>query len=75
MSMTELLCTSTVLLSLLVVLAGRSGICSLQHCLVEAGLDPRILAALSSQRPNAAQVALAQAQAQNEAAEQVRHDR
>ena len=75
MSMTELLCTSTVLLSLLVVLAGRSGICSLQHCLVDAGLDPRILAALSSQRPNAAQVALAQAQAQNEAAEQVRHDR
>lgn len=37
-----------------------------------AGLDPRILAALSSQRPNAAQIPLAQAQAQNEAAEQVR---
>ncbi len=36
-----------------------------------AGLDPRILAALSSQRPNLAQMALAQAQAQNEAAEQV----
>ena len=39
----------------------------------DAGLDPRILAALSSQRPNAAQIAPAQAQAQNEAAEQVRH--
>ena len=39
----------------------------------DAGLDPRILAALSSQRPNAAQIPLAQAHAQNEAAEQVRH--
>ena len=36
-----------------------------------AGMDPRILAALSSQRPNAAQMAFAQVQAQNEAAEQV----
>ena len=34
-------------------------------------MDPRILAALSSQRPTAAQMAFAQAQAQNEAAEQV----
>ena len=34
-------------------------------------MDPRILAALSSQRQNAAQMAFAQAQAQNEAAEQV----
>ncbi len=36
-----------------------------------AGMDPRILAALSSQRQNTAQIAFAQAQAQNEAAEQV----
>ena len=34
-------------------------------------MDPRILAALSTQRQNAAQMAFAQAQAQNEAAEQV----
>lgn len=34
-------------------------------------MDPRILAALSSQRHNAAQMAFAQAQAQHEAAEQV----
>ena len=36
-----------------------------------AGMDPRILATLSAQRQNAAQMAFAQAQAQNEAAEQV----